>query len=277
MVYNFDMKIKVGYIQFSPELGNSTSILSRLEEMLYQTKGADLVVLPELCNSGYNFFDKTQAWETSESISDSQFIDLLIKYAKNFNQAIVSGFNERDGNVLYNSSILITPKGFAGKYQKLHLFAREKEFFEPGTTGLPIFEYEGYRLGIQICFDWMFPEAWRVLTLKGADIICHPSNLVLPGLAQRAVPIHALINRIFTITANRTGIEGDLTFTGRSIIANPMGETILQASEAGEEIGIIEIDLTSARNKNITEYNNVIQDRKPEEYNLLTQPQENGE
>ncbi|MEJ2757821.1 MAG: nitrilase-related carbon-nitrogen hydrolase, partial [Anaerolineales bacterium] len=155
------------------------------------------------------------------------------------------------------------------KYQKLHLFYREKEFFKPGKTGLPVFDIGGVKIGIQICFDWMFPEAWRVLTLKGVDIICHPSNLVLPGLAQRAVPVHAMINRIFTITANRIGSEGDLTFTGASTIANPKGEVLAQASATQSEVIAVEIDPLAARDKQITSMNHILNYRRPNEYHRL--------
>ena len=183
---------------------------------------------------------------------------------------IVSGFNERDGSHLYNSAVLVGPKGFIGKYQKLHLFNTEKDFFEPGKTELPIFDIGRCKIGIQVCFDWMFPEAWRVLTIKGAEIICHPSNLVLLGLAQKSVPIHAMINKIFTITANRIGTEGNLKFTGLSTIANPRGSILAQATDTQEEIVVANVNLEEARDKWITSRNHVINDRRPENYKLLT-------
>ena len=272
---NTQLNLKIGFIQFSPELGNLEKTLANLDALLPQVKNADLIVLPELCNSGYNFKDKNQARETSEPISDSRFLRFLTESAAKYNLAIITGFNERLGAMLYNSAIIVTPHGYAGKYQKIHLFAREKEFFEPGIEGLPVFEYKHAVVGIQICFDWMFPESWRVLTLKGVDIICHPSNLVLPGLAQKAVPIHALTNRIFTVTANRIGKEGNLTFTGLSTIANPKGKVILQSSESSTETGVIEIDLSEARDKYITPQNHILEDRKPTEYMYLTESREN--
>jgi predicted amidohydrolase len=112
---------------------------------------------------------------------------------------------------------------------------------------------------------------WRILALKGVDIICHPSNLVLPGLAQSAVPIHALTNRIFVVTANRIGAERDLLFTGLSTIADPRGTVLLQASPLEEEVGIVEIDPGLARDKSITARNDVLCDRRPDEYSLLVE------
>jgi predicted amidohydrolase len=134
---------------------------------------------------------------------------------------------------------------------------------------LLLFDIGLCRVGMLVCFDWMFPEVWRILALQGADVVCHPSNLVLPGLAQRAIPIRALTNRIGIVTANRIGTEGELTFTGLSTIADPRGEVLRQASPVAEEIGLAEFDLALARDKRITRRNDVLADRRPEEYSLL--------
>ena len=123
-----------------------------------------------------------------------------------------------------------------------------------------------------ICFDWTFPEAWRILALRGADVICHPSNLVLPGLAQRGLPIHALLNRVYVVTANRIGLENDLRFTGMSLVADPQGNVLANASEADTEVSIVEVDLTLARDKQMTPRNHCFHDRRPEEYAQLVEP-----
>jgi len=261
--------LKIGFIQFAPVLGDAQATIRKIDGLIDQTKITDILVLPELCNSGYNFTSFEEAWETSERIEDSIFINYLISKCKQFNLYIVSGFNERDNKDLYNSAILIGPKGYIGKYRKLHLFMNEKDYFKPGNIGLPVFDIGLCKIGMLVCFDWIFPEVWRILALKGAEIICHPSNLVLPGLAQKAVPIHALTNRIYTITANRIGIEGDLSFTGLSTIANPNGDILFQASRTEEATVIKDIDIRLARDKIITKKNDLFSDRRPEEYSLL--------
>ena len=264
-------EMKIGFLQLEPVLGDIQATIQRIDGLIRRCEACDLVVLPELCNSGYNFRSHEQAWETSEEIKDSIFIEYLTSACKALHMHIVSGFNEREGDVLYNTAVLIGPHGFIGSYRKLHLFKNEKDHFRPGDKGLPVFTIGSYTIGMLICFDWIFPEVWRVMALKGADIICHPSNLVIPGLAQRGIPIHALINRVYVITANRIGIEGDLSFTGLSIIVNPKGETLVQASPTGEEIGIADIDIGMARDKMFTEKNDLFRDRRPEEYTLLTE------
>jgi predicted amidohydrolase len=264
-----EVKVKIGFVQFAPALGDVQATMARIDQLRTQWAGADLLVLPELCNSGYNFESAEQARASSEEIGNSVFLQYLASLCKQHGCHIVSGFNERDGEHLYNSAVLVGPRGNIGRYRKLHLFMNEKDHFEPGDVGLPVFDVGPYRVGMLVCFDWLFPEVWRILALKGADVICHPSNLVLPGLAQRAVPIHALTNRVYVVTANRIGTEGNLSFTGLSTIANPKGEVLLQASPADREVGLVEVALELARDKEITARNHVFADRRPDEYALL--------
>jgi len=258
--------MNVGFIQLSPVLGDLDATMSKVKKHMDRFTAADLVVLPELCNSGYNFESSQQARDTAEPVESSVFLEYLHSVCVRHDRYIVTGFNERDGDRLYNSAILIGPGGVCGKYRKLHLFLNEKDIFTPGDVGLPVFDVSGCKLGLLICFDWVFPEVWRVLALKGADVICHPSNLVIPRLAQTAIPVHALINRVYVITANRTGREGDLSFTGLSTIAGPRGEILCQAGPSEEESGLVEIDLAAARNKMVTPRNHLLQDRRPDEY-----------
>jgi predicted amidohydrolase len=261
--------MKTGFIQFSPLLGQAQATIQRLDALLDEARDADLIVLPELCNSGYNFEHKAMAASLAEEVSDSPFIRFLEAKAKAHQQYIVSGFHEKAGDALYNSSVLIGPRGWMGTYRKLHLFWNEKDIFEPGNLGLPVFQLDnGLTLGMLVCFDWMFPEAWRSLSLKGAQIVCHPSNLVLPGFAQKAVPIHALINRYFVVTANRIGAEKELTFTGMSTMANPKGEVIFQAEAAEESVYFTDIVPEQADNKWITPRNHALDDRRPDCYDL---------
>jgi predicted amidohydrolase len=261
--------LRIGFLQFAPALGDVQATIQKIGSLLSQSAQVDLWVLPELCNSGYNFESMEQARATSEAIGDSVFLQYLESLCQQNGFHMVTGFNEREGDVLYNSALLIGPEGLVGRYRKLHLFMNEKDFFEPGDMGLPVFDIGQAKIGMLVCFDWLFPEVWRILALKGADLICHPSNLVLPGLAQKAIPIHALTHRVFVVTANRIGTEADLTFTGLSTIAGPRGDVLLQALPEEERAGHVDIDLSLARDKSITRRNDVFGDRRPEEYAFL--------
>jgi len=263
--------LKIGFVQCEPILEDLQATIERIDRLLRRAQACDLLVLPELCNSGYNFRSYDQAWETSEEPASSTFISYLATVCHEKGMHIVSGFNERENDALYNTAVLVGPEGYIGSYRKLHLFMHEKDYFQPGNTGLPVFDIGVCTVGMLICFDWVFPEVWRIMALQGADVVCHPSNLVLPGLAQRAVPAHALTNRTFVVTANRIGTERDLTFTGCSIIVDPRGEVLIGGSATREEIGVAAIDIATARDKRITERNNLFEDRRPEVYSLLTQ------
>ena len=259
--------MKISIIQFAPVLGNPEATLNKLRALLNKCSENDLIILPELANSGYNFQSKKEAFKLSEDIS-GKFISFLHEFAKEYDTAIISGFNERAGKKLYNTAVFIDKSGIIGKYRKLHLFLNEPDFFEKGDMGLPLFEYKTYKIGMLICFDWMIPEIWRNMALNSADIICHPSNLVLP-YAQSVIPAYAIINHIFIATANRVGQERGVNFSGQSIIANPKGEIIGQLSATKEEVLHVEVDLSQSRNKNITERNHLFKDRRLDVYKDL--------
>lgn len=270
------MNVKIGFIQFSPPFCDREAAIEKIDQLVRFADHADLLVLPELCNSGYNFESFEQAWKTSEDVENSVFLQTLETIAAEKKVFLVAGINEREGKALYNTAVLISPEGTIGKYRKMHLFTNEWDFFQPGNLGLPIFDIGICKIGILICFDWIFPEVWRILALKGADLICHPSNLVIPGLCQRAIPIHSLTNRIFIITANRIGSERNLNFTGLSIITDPKGNILYQASASEEEVGIVEVDPHMSRDKMVTARNHIFRDRRPEEYSCLTKSENEG-
>jgi predicted amidohydrolase len=117
-----------------------------------------------------------------------------------------------------------------------------------------------------ICFDWIFPEAARSLALLGADLIAHPSNLVLP-YCHAAMVTRALENGVFTATANRVGTESragrSLTFTGGSRIIDPRGRVLAEAGTATEETLVVDLDPAAARDKMITDHNHRLADRRP--------------
>ncbi|MCA9728186.1 MAG: nitrilase-related carbon-nitrogen hydrolase [Candidatus Eisenbacteria bacterium] len=262
--------MRIGYIQFSPILGDLAANRKLVRERVQAAPPADLLVLPELCNSGYRFPDPAAARACAEDAHTGEFTRLLRELAASRGTSLVSGLCERDGDRTYNSAVLVTPQGEVHPYRKAHLFLDEKDLFLPGDLGIPVFDVGEVRIGILICFDWQFPEAWRVLSLQGADIVCHPSNLVLPGLAQRAVPIHALLNRVYVVTANRIGTEHDLTFTGLSLVVSPRGEVLQSAAADREETAVVEIDPRRARDKSVTARNDLLADRRPELYGVIT-------
>ena len=260
-----DNLLKTVQIQFNPRVGEPENNFTKVVSFLEKTGDARLVILPELANSGYNFLDRDHAVSLASTVEKSDYVEMLVETAKKQNRYIVSGFHEKDGEELFNTSLFISPKGEIGKYRKIHLFMNEKQIFSKGNLGLPVFDIDEFKLGMLICFDYLFPEIWRIMGLKGVDIVAHPSNLVTYK-AFKVVPAQAVINRFFIFTSNRIGTERDISFSGRSFVVDPEGDVIAEASKDREEILFSEIDPLKARDKMITEKNHVFDDRFPELY-----------
>ncbi|BAA29733.1 nitrilase [Pyrococcus horikoshii] len=259
--------VKVGYIQMEPKILELDKNYSKAEKLIKEAskEGAKLVVLPELFDTGYNFESREEVFDVAQQIPEGETTTFLMELARELGLYIVAGTAEKSGNYLYNSAVVVGPRGYIGKYRKIHLFYREKVFFEPGDLGFKVFDIGFAKVGVMICFDWFFPESARTLALKGAEIIAHPANLVMP-YAPRAMPIRALENRVYTITADRVGEERGLKFIGKSLIASPKAEVLSIASETEEEIGVVEIDLNLARNKRLNDMNDIFKDRREEYY-----------
>ena len=230
------------------------------------------VVLPELFNTGYLFRNMDEVKELSESATSGYTVSEMKKTAKKQKLNLVFGMAEKKDRKYYNSSVFINPSGKVETYQKVHLFDREKLFFQPGTRTFKVYPVEGAKIGMMVCFDWIYPEVTRILALQGAQIICHPSNLVLPS-GRDAMRIRSMENRVFTITANRIGAEKRgtmaLTFTGKSQIVGPTGDVLSSAGERSETLKIIEVDVAEASNKMATPNNDLFVDRKPTLYKSI--------
>jgi len=260
--------MKVGFLQFSPVFGNPEKNLDFIKEKINNTGALDILVLPELALTGYTFEDSEEAYSLSEEVGGKLSKELISIAGKN-KVSIAVGFLEREDKYLYNSSILVDGNGIIGVYRKVHLFREEKSIFKAGNRGFPVFEIDGVKVGLLVCFDWIFPEASRTLALKGADIILHSANLVL-SYYQKAAITRAIENRIFIVLANRTGVEDRFgarnEFTGESEIVDPKGKILLKVEKNEEGIFSVDINPEEARDKNVTELNNIFEDRKPEFY-----------
>lgn len=260
---------RAGFLQFAPRFGemagNCRRVLAALEGVQ-----ADLVVLPELAFTGYHFANRRELMGLAEEPATSPIVAALIDWCRRHRSHIVTGFAERAGRAVYNSALLIGPRGLLHTYRKLHLFNEEKRYFDPGDTPLSVQTVRGVRIGLIVCFDWAFPEVVRELALQGADVICQPANLVLPGFCQQAMLTRCIENRVFAITANRHGRDlrphGELAFTGLSQVVAPGGVLLAKATRASTRLAVVEIDPRLARNKAITPRNDLFRDRRPEFY-----------
>jgi predicted amidohydrolase len=259
--------MKVGYVQTSPIFGDKVTNFQQVTTLLKDQK-ADLIVLPELFATGYTFINKKEAIALAENL-EGETANFLLKQSKNTGAVIVGGFIEEESDKIYNSSIIAYDNKILGTYRKIHLYYKEKKWFSTGDRYLAVYEIKGMKIGIMICFDWIFPEVARTLALKGAEIIAHPSNLVMP-YCQDALVTRCLENRVYVVTANRIGEEHRgvdyFKFTGKSQITAYNGTVISSAPADKISAEFVDIDINLAKNKSLNELNNLFDDRKLDYY-----------
>lgn len=273
--------VKIACIQMEPVVGERKSNIQRSANFIETAagQGANLIVLPELANSGYVFRSREEAFALSEEVPGGQACEAWSALAARHGLHIVAGICEREGEVLYNSSVVIGPKGHVGTFRKVHLWNEENLYFEPGNLSYPVFKTPIGRIGTFICYDCWFPESFRLCALQGADIVCVPTNWVpIPGqdetreaMANILVMAAAHSNSVFIAAADRVGSERGQPFIGQSVIVSYTGWPI--GGPAGpdkEEIIYAEANLADARRKrNWNEYNQVLRDRRTDVYDEM--------
>jgi len=263
--------VKIGFLQLKPQFGRVRENVRAAKSMLVGLNDAT-VVLPELFNTGYLFRNIEEVKELAESVVSGYTVGEMKKIAKKQKLNLVFGMAQVKSRKYYNSGVFISSSGKVEVYQKVHLFDREKLFFTPGQNSFKTYPVEGAKIGMMVCFDWIYPEVTRALALQGAHVICHPSNLVLPW-CQEAMITRSIENRVFTVTANRIGTDKrgniSLTFTGKSQIVSPTGEILASAGERSETLKIAEIDVADANDKMVTPNNHLFEDRRPALYKSL--------
>jgi N-carbamoylputrescine amidase len=273
--------VKIACIQMEPVVGdkerNVRRTLDRIEEAAGD--GARLIVLPELCNSGYVFASREEAFALAEEVPDGPTCRAWLEAARDHGLYLVAGIAERDAKVLYNTAVTIGPSGFLGKFRKVHLWSEENLFFEPGNLGFPVFKTSLGRIATFICYDGWFPESYRLCALQGADIVCIPTNWVpIPGQARNReamanilVMAAAHANSVFVAAADRVGVERGQPFIGQSLIVSYTGWPIGgPASPDKEETVYAEANLADARRgRNWNEYNQVLRDRRTDVYDEM--------
>ncbi len=251
--------MRVGFVQVDSELLSVENNTDRVFRLIGKKKGG-LIVIPELFNTGYNFRNRREVARVAEPIPGGPTTQTLKEFSAQAGMMLVAGIAERKGQSYYNSAVVVKDGKYLGTYRKVHLFSNEKKFFKPGHE----FKVFG-KVGVMVCFDWYFPESARTLMLKGANVIAHPSNLILPNCPE-AMKTRALENAVYTVTADRVGAERGLRYIGQSEIVNPRGRIIYRASATREECVVRKIDLSKARNKTVAPRNNLLRDRVPRAY-----------
>jgi predicted amidohydrolase len=271
----------VACIQMEPTIGEKeTNVTSSLEKIAEAaSRGARLIILPELCNSGYMFASRQEAFALAEPVPEGPTSAAWMEAARRHDAVIVAGICERVGHALYNSAVIIGPEGNIGTYRKVHLWGAENLFFEPGDLGVPVWKTEFGRMAAAICYDGWFPETYRLASLQGADILCVPTNWVpmpeQPGNILVMANILAMggahSNSMYVACADRVGTEREQTFIGSSLIVSHTGFPLAgPASMTEEAIIYAEVNLSDARRKRVlNSFNQPLRDRRIDVYDEM--------
>ncbi len=263
--------LKISLVQFTPRFGDTSVNLRQIAALLRGVE-TDIIVLPELCTTGYSFLSREETRSAADGPEGKSAI-FFQQLAEQHNAMVIAGFAERSGDKVYNSALIVLPGDELRIYRKTHLFSREKQCFDEGDSGFFVVQHplKDCKIGIMICNDWRYPEAARSLALLGADLIVCPSNLV-SDVWRIGMPARALENKVYVAVANRCGTETreledgskqTLTFTGGSVLYNYNGEPLVQADKTEQRVITLEIDPLLTRDKSFNAFNDLLKDRRP--------------
>lgn len=254
---SLEAKIAIAQLELQPGLldENRERLIDAIRTAA--ASGANLVVLPELASSGYRLEGWREARAASEPIPGPT-TEVWRSEAERAGCYVVGGICERAGEALYNTVAVVGPSGVLAIYRKLHLFADERLLFEPGNVGLPVINLPFGRIGVLVCYDLRFPEALRIVSLQGADLVAVPTAWA-PGFDRtpppdgvidqvKAAAVQANLDQVFIAAASRVGADGDLPYLGSSVVVDPHGRLVYGPAARDEEvIEVVEIDLAEAR------------------------------
>jgi N-carbamoylputrescine amidase len=257
----------LGLIQFASAITpaeNLRKAVPRIEEAA--ARGAKIVCLQEMFNTRYFCVTQDPAqFDLAEPVPEGASVRELQAVARRLGVVIVAPvFEARGSEVYHNTAAIIDADGTAlGKYRKMHIpqdpAFEEKFYFTPGDLGFRAWKTAHGNIGVLICWDQWFPEAARLTTLAGADILFYPTAIGwLPSEKATLGPAqhcawetvqrgHAVANGCYVAAVNRVGVEGETEFWGQSFVADPYGQVIAKASSGNEEVLVVECDLKKQR------------------------------
>ncbi|WP_219837701.1 carbon-nitrogen family hydrolase [Paenibacillus sp. R14(2021)] len=261
-------KIQLALIQMHVDAGNPDANFERLQGKLIEavqgTQKPDLIMLPEMWNTGY-------ALEQIHEIADPEgerTKALLSEFARSHAVQIIGGsIAEKRGDAVYNTSYTFNEQGeLTSEYSKIHLFRlMDEEKYLGAGVNLGKFEVAGAEAGTMICYDIRFPELARKLALEGAEVLFVPAEWPNPRMHhwRTLLNARAIENQMFVIACNRCGTSGTTSFFGHSMIIDPWGEII---AEAGEEETILRAEIDLSLVQAVRSKIPVFEDRRPSVY-----------
>jgi 5-aminopentanamidase len=270
------MSVRIACCQIAPDVadpaGSARSVRRAIAAAI--DGGAQIVVLPELANSGYVFRSADEA-RAAAVPADGELLEGWSQEAARGEALVVGGFAELapDGRV-FNSAALTDGSGVLAVYRKLHLWNEESRWFAAGEEPAPVVATRFGRIGLAVCYDLEFPELTRGLALQGAQLLAVPANWPYDDAPPdgRSV-LHSLaamtsyLNRVFVAVCDRCGAERGCEFEGGSLITGPAGAVVAgPARDRGPETLVAECDLGDALDKRTSARNDAFADRRPDRY-----------
>ncbi|MCX8472080.1 MAG: carbon-nitrogen hydrolase [Sediminibacterium sp.] len=282
-------KVTIGYVQFfcsNISDDNLNRTLANIETLARQgaqiISTSELFLTPYFCDEErYENFDLAHYFNDQTS---QKFQDL----AKRLHVVIIySFFEKRAPGVFHNSATVFDADGAnLGLYRKMHIpddpNYYEKFYFSPGDLGYKVFQTKFAKIGVLICWDQWFPEAARITSLSGAEILIYPTaigwntaqdketNEMQYNAWQTIQRSHSIANGVFVVSVNRTGLEqnGQMQFWGGSFVSNPLGKLIYQSPHLTEDLPLVEIDLVEIDFYRV--HWPYLRDRRIDSYNSIT-------
>ncbi|MGQ7843636.1 carbon-nitrogen hydrolase family protein [Granulosicoccus sp. 3-233] len=268
---NTSSDLMLAVLQHRPTPASTEESLARMEDAAARAAANDvqLLVCPEASLTGYNI-----PLSSARSVAverDGDTTDRIRNLCLRHGIALAYGYIERDGDQLFNAVNVISASGeLVSHYRKTHLWGElDRALFSAGDDYAPVFELNGWKVGLLICYDIEFPESSRHLSLQGAELILAPTALMAPWtfVADVTTRARAAENQVYFAYANYCGPEGDLNYVGRSCIIGPDGE---EMARAGDEPDLLTARLTRQAIMDIRQDLPYHMDRRPELYQSLT-------
>jgi 5-aminopentanamidase len=268
--------MKIACCQFAPQVGflEPNRIAARAAIRSAVSHGARIVVLPELCTSGYVFRSASEARAVAVRPADGALDDWS---AAAGDAVVVGGFAELgERDLVYSSAAVVDRSGVVAIYRKAHLWLNEPQVLAAGDLPPPVVETKAGRIGLAICYDLFFPEVMRDLALAGAEVIAVPTNSPIidsdpanDGIGVAVTRAAAHVNRVFISVCDRCGAERGTRWAGRSVIVDPEGRVLSGPPGDRREMLVADCDLSVAVDKTVPgTANDVFGDRRPELYGL---------
>ncbi|MEI7761282.1 MAG: carbon-nitrogen hydrolase family protein [Thermoleophilia bacterium] len=239
-------------------------------------QGAELVVLPEFFNHEYVFQFRDYGYMDCAEREDGHTISVMRQKAREHRITICATIFEEEGpGVYFDTAFMIGADGeIFGKYRKTHPAAvqsLEKIYFRGGSS-FPVWEVKGFRVGVIICYDHVFPETARCAAVNGAELILGPFAAPMFPTWESLHRTRAFENGAYTAPTNKVGLEGEWVFGGRSLVVDPLGEVVAELSSDEDDTVVVELDrekVYAARRRWP-----MLRDRRPEVYGPLASADE---